>query len=164
MTLLRKRWVQYLLGALGVFLVGFAIGFVNSRVEIPPERPDQVVFNAGSAVAKPIPLTDAGAIAEGWIDPFRCIATRDARVTRTPGKFFIRDSGVERPPYMLLYTTEGPLLGIYFFSEAEIPAPWEHQEEGLLFVENMNFEHWGLHVHVRDWFEACGPIRHLVSG
>jgi len=165
MQMLQKRWVQYILGALGVFLVGFAIGFINSRVVIPPERPDQVMLNAGSAaLSKRIPLTAAGAIGEGWEDPHRCVATKEGRVSRTPGKFFARTPGGEGTPYMLLYTTGGPLLGIYFFSEAEMPSPWEHQEAGLIAVNNMSFEHWGLNVHVRDRFEACGPIRLRAVG
>ena len=165
MPMLREQWVQYLLGGVGIFLVGFVVGFINSRVVIPPERPDRVVLNAGSAeLFKRIPLTDAGAIAEGWIDPFRCVATKDARPRRTPGRFFRLGPGSEMPPYLLLYTADGPLLGIYFFSEAEMPPPWEHDLDGLIEVENMNFEQWGLHLQVRDRFEACGPIRHLATG
>ena len=159
LKLLRKRWVQYLLGGLGFLLVGLAVGVIVFIEEIPPERPDRVLLNAGSTgLAQTIPLTDSAAAAEGWQDPRACRKTRRLRVLRNPGKYFALESASRSVPYLLVYTVDGALLGIYFFSETEMPTPWEHEEEKLYAVDTMNFEHWGLHVHFQDWKTACGKF------
>ena len=158
LNMLRKRWVQYFFGALGFLLVGFSVGLIVLE-EIPPERPDRVVLNGGSPdLARPIALTDAAAIAEGWKDPMECRKTQQLRALRNPGKYFAREPEDQRAPYLLVYTVEGALLGIYFFSETQMPPPWEYQEAGLFTVAPMDFEHWGLHVHFQDWKAACGKF------
>ena len=62
--LLKKRWVQYVLGGLLLFVAGLLVGsLVFKEAPIPPERPDRVVLNADDAdVAKVIPLTAADAV------------------------------------------------------------------------------------------------------
>lgn len=85
-----------------------------------------------------MPLTSVEAIAAGWEDPILCSAGR--------GRYFQKGDVGYGEPYFLMYNYLDQLIGIYYFSEGEMPHPWEYQEflkgaGGLVIID---FEHWGL--------------------
>ena len=95
-----------------------------------------------------LPLTAAEAVAAGWKNPVLCSAGR--------GRYFQKGTPDEGEPYFLLYNDQDELIGIYQFSETEMPPPWKRYDElrgagSLLLLE----EHWSLLVFFRDWIRAC---------
>ena len=60
---------------------------------------------------------------------------------------------------MLMYNHEDKLLGMYMFSETEMPSPpWFHVLR-LQGVYDLEYEHWGLEIMFRQPKLACGPRR-----
>ena len=58
-----------------------------------------------------------------------------------------------------MYNYLDQLIGIHYFSEGEMPHPWEYQEflkgaGGLVIID---FEHWGLFTYFQDATNACQP-------
>ena len=133
-----------------------AIFSVGDRVAltIPGQTGGGGGFLTGSGVSIEIPteellLTAPEAVAMGWKDPVLCTPGR--------GRYFKRDTGGEKVPYLLMYDDLGSLIGIYQISETEMPTPWKHVDAleggGLTIVD---FQHWGLFVYFRDQVLACG--------
>ena len=109
--------------------------------------------DAVSTIDKDIlmPLTSVEAIAAGWEDPILCSAGR--------GRYFQKGDVGYGEPYFLMYDYLDQLIGIYYFSEGEMPHPWEYQEflkgaGGLVIID---FEHWGLFTYFQDATNACQP-------
>ena len=97
-----------------------------------------------------LPLTAAAAVAAGWNDPVLCTVGR--------GRYFQKGDAGEGEPYFLMYNSFDRLIGIYQFSEAEMPSPWEQMDSltgggGLTLID---FEHWGMFVYFQDSTRACG--------
>ncbi len=95
-----------------------------------------------------LPLTATGAVEAGWEDPILCSVGR--------GRYFQNGPPGEDYSHFLMYDTADQLLGIYLFSEAEMPAPWERWDSfvdgGLTIIP---YEHWGLFVYFQDPSKAC---------
>ena len=104
----------------------------------------------GKDIAIELPLTVAEAVAAGWKDPIFCRSGR--------GRYFRKDPAEgEVEPYFLLYNHLDRLIGIYQFSDIEMPPPWEQMDSlrgggGLNLID---FEHWGLFVYFQDSIRAC---------
>ena len=148
-----KRWFQLTVGAIVLFVVGFLIPSIFLKTEIPAERPDRLVLQTEDpTLSRDLPLTAAEAVDEGWRDPGKCLSQNNLL-----GRYFgwTVAAEPERPPYLPIYDADDALLGVYMFGETELAPPWQHQENGLADVENMDFEHWGVHVYVRDTATAC---------
>ena len=100
------------------------------------------------ATDQPLPSTAAEAVAAGWKDPIICAPGR--------GRYFQNGPPGEDYSHFLMYDTADQLLGIYLFSEAEMPAPWALWESltdsGLTIIP---YEHWGLFVYFQDPSKAC---------
>ena len=98
-------------------------------------------------VSEHLPLTAAEAVTAGWEDPILCSQGR--------GRYF-RKIGGQQVPYFLMYNVSDDLIGIYQFSETEMPLPWRRWEE-LEASGNLTLlgDHWGLLVYFRDPLEAC---------
>ena len=97
-----------------------------------------------------LPLTATEAVLAGWKDPVLC------RVGR--GRYFQKGDVAEVEPYFLMYNSEDDLIGIYQFSEFEMPLPWERMDSlkgggGLTIID---YPHWGLFVYFQDSTRACG--------
>ena len=99
-----------------------------------------------------LPLTAAEAVAAGWKDPILCSVGR--------GRYFQKGPVGEGEPHFLMYNTADQLIGIYHFSEAEMPPPWERWDSlvdgGLTLID---FEHWGLFVFSRTRPGHARPAR-----
>ena len=95
-----------------------------------------------------LPLTATGAVEAGWEDPILCSVGR--------GRYFQNGPAGEDYSHFLMYNTADQLIGIYMFSEAEMPAPWERWAS---FVDGgvtiIPYEHWGLFVYFQDPTRAC---------
>ena len=140
------------LGVIATFLLGLVVGllvFADSPVLGQPDR--VVLSNATGSGLESIPLTATEAATAGWEDPKKCVVYK--------GRHFQKESGGKRLPYLLLYQENDELLGIYFFSETDMPPPWKPMPEGKEMVSFMNFDHWGLSVYVRDSVAPCGTGR-----
>ena len=85
-------------------------------------------------------MTSSEAIAAGWKDPVLC------RVGR--GRYFQKGNIYEDEQFFLMYNTQDRLIGIYYFSEDEMRAPWEQMDtlEGAGGLTLIDFPHWGLFV------------------
>ena len=154
--LLKKSWVQFALGAVLFFVLGFVVTFVATKEPpILPERPDRLVLNADAAgLAEQIPLFGTAAIAEGWGDTFLCIKRGRGALSVAEGKYF--DKSEQDIPYRLIYSRSDVLLGVYLYSETPMPEPWGYEEYGFEQVSSLAFEHWSLPVYVNDPTKACG--------
>ena len=98
-------------------------------------------------VSEHLPLTAAEAVTAGWEDPILCSQGR--------GRYF-RKVGGQEVPYFLMYNVTDDLIGIYQFSETQMPLPWRRWEE-LKASGDLTLlgDHWGLLVFFRDPLEAC---------
>ena len=106
-----------------------------------------------------LPLTTVEAVAAGWKDPVLCSIGR--------GRFFQKGSLGEGEPYFLMYNSVDNLIGVYLYSEAEMPPPWERHDllaggGGLTIID---YPHWSLVVYFRDPVRACrgGEGRGVLS-
>ena len=96
-----------------------------------------------------LPLTGAAAVAAGWVDPVLCSPGR--------GKYFRRGESGDDSPYFLMYSTQDELIGVYLFSDNEMPAPWKRLDvlRGGGGVTMVDHEHWGMFVYFTDPTRAC---------
>ena len=103
---------------------------------------------ARDATDQTLPSTAAEAVAAGWKDPILCSVGR--------GRYFQNGPAGEDYSHFLMYNTADQLIGIYLFSEAEMPAPWERWDSfvdgGLTIIP---YEHWGLFVYFQNPTRAC---------
>ena len=104
-----------------------------------------------------LPITAAEAVAAGWQDPRLC------RVGR--GRYFQKGIVGEGEPYFLMYNNFDRLIGIYQFSETEMPPPWEQMDSlaGGSGEDIIDFEHWGLFVYFQDSTRACGKVSQTIQ-
>jgi hypothetical protein len=162
--LLANRWAQLVLVGILTALLGTAIGSLvfprgssglslglvrlttGGSVFISGDGSDIGVL--GEIFEEDLPLTASEAVAAGWRDPILCSQGR--------GKYF-QKSSVEETPYVLMYSSEGHLIGLYMFSRQELPAPWERTEQisGGGGTRVIDYEHWGLFVYFQDPTRAC---------
>ena len=110
----------------------------------------QLASDMGKDFEIELPLTATEAVLAGWKDPVLC------RVGR--GRYFQKGDVNEVEPYFLMYNSEDDLIGIYQFSEFEMPPPWERMDSlkgggGLTIID---YPHWGLFVYFQDSTRACG--------
>ena len=165
-ALLRNRWLH--LGA-AALAIGVVVGVVvplllfsgGSRAT---SIGDRVMLTTGGAVFRSggraigsfeetfeeqLPLTAAAAVAAGWVDPVLCSPGR--------GKYFRRGEAGQNPPYFLMYSTGDELIGVYLYSDSEMPAPWKrlHVLRGGGGVTMVDHEHWGMFVYFTDPTRAC---------
>ena len=104
---------------------------------------------ARDATDQALPLTATEAVAAGWTDPILCSVGR--------GRYFQNGPAGEGDPYFLMYSNAGDLIGVYMFSEAEMPPPWERWDSlaGAGGLTVIDYEHWGLFVYFQDPTRAC---------
>ena len=112
-----------------------------------------------------MPLTAPEAAAAGWTEPAGKCITRQ-------GRFFHK----EGDPYVLIYNTEGYLIGMYLYSDEEMPSPpWRFFEAGAsrnlqggegfnadqfyLKFPDLGFDHWGLSVYFKTPSKPCIRVR-----
>ena len=112
----------------------------------------------GQDFAIELPITAVEAVAAGWKDPVLC------RVGR--GRYFQKGPVGEAEPYFLMYNSLDRLIGIYQFSEAEMPPPWEQMDSllgggGLTLID---FPHWGVFVYFQDSTRACKSTEEQEGG
>ena len=103
-------------------------------------------------------MTSSEAIAAGWKDSVLC------RVGR--GRYFQKGNVDEDEQFFLMYNTQDRLIGIYYFSEDEMRAPWEQMDtlEGAGGLTLIDFPHWGLFVYFEDSTRACATTEEQVGG
>ena len=171
--LLQEKWAQLagvslitaLVVALVVYLVmsdsgessglstGDYVSFTSGGKIFSMGRVVDSQFGAGegSRPLEELPLAARDAVAAGWKDPFLCDSGR--------GRFFQKETGGQLESYFLMYSHLDELIGIYLYSESEMPLPWSPIEElqggGQTLLD---FPHWSLLVYFRDPTQAC-PTR-----
>ena len=139
-------------------LVGLVTLRTGGGFEARGESVRTLQLPLGQDLAIELPLTAAEAVAAGWKDPVLC------RVGR--GRYFQKGPSGEGEPYFLMYNSLDRLIGIYQYSEAEMPPPWEQMDSlrgggGLTLID---FPHWGLFVYFQDSTRACGTTEEQVGG
>ena len=150
---LERKQLLMLAGAgLGIALAAFLITeFATGGIVSGSSGPDRIAFHYTDATSEQLPLKADLAAAAGWSGSIRCIIGR--------GRFY-QKAGSDGPyPVMLMYGTEGDLVGIQIHSLTEQPGPlWEHAPEGVPYtvVENMEFEHWRLGLYLIKPVMSCG--------
>ena len=105
------------------------------------------IFDKAGPLDVPLPTTADEAVSAGWKDPFLCSTGR--------GRYFQNE--VKEVPYFLMFNFEDNLIGLYHFSDNEMPYPWRRTEElkgggGIPLIEE---EHWGLFVYFQNPTRAC---------
>ena len=154
---LLQRWFQLTAGGSAAFVLGLAVWLLSFGGPLAPiERPDRVVLHGGSpTLAATVPLMATEAAAAGWTEPEGECVTRQ-------GRFFHK----EGEPYVLIHNREGSLIGVYLYSEEEMPSPpWRSFEAGtqlrltyyrVLKQPDLGFDHWGLSVYFKEPKLPCG--------
>ena len=112
---------------------------------------DRVVLSGGTrdSVSVDLPLTAAEAVATGWEYSAICVPQK--------GRYFqMKDTTGWLTPYLPMYNDGGELMGVYMFSETEMPSPpWVHLQL-LQGVPDLEHEHWGLEIMFKSPTLACG--------
>ena len=162
--ILLQRWFQLTVGGVAAFVLGLAVWLLTFGGPLAAiERPDRVVLHGGSpTLAAPVPLTAPQAAAAGWTEPAgagKCITEQ--------GRFFHKES----EPYVLIYNRKESLIGMYLYSQKEMPSPpWRFFEAGATMFgaagghagalsprfPKLGFDHWGLSVYFKT---PSGPCR-----
>jgi hypothetical protein len=158
--ILLQRWFQLTVGGVVAFALGMVVWLLTlGGPSAPIERPDRVLLHGGSpTLAAPVPLTAPEAAAAGWTEPAgECIARQ--------GRFLFK----EGEPYVLIYNLGGSLIGMYLYSQKEMPSPpWLFFEAGakkmikilgfykVIKQPDLGFDHWGLSVYFKESQFACG--------
>jgi hypothetical protein len=137
---LRVAFITFSLLLLGIILAACA---TSSPEAAPPTIGDRVVATYGSLDS--LPLTEADALGDSWIDTGECVPEM--------GRHFIKMAGEQPGPLVLMYNPAGNLVGVELESISEQPAPpWEYLAEGH---PSMEFEHWTIHFWFSDPADAC---------
>ena len=148
MNYLRERFVQF--GILGIVL-GIVIGILipmfiggdGSSTSIG----DRLLLTGNPQTAGlNIPISTAGASADGWVDPMLCAPGR--------GRYFTKDDSAN---LVVLYNNAETVTGVYLRSDGEMPEPWKKTDalKGGGGMEIINQEHWGLYAFFNDPIKAC---------
>ena len=148
MNYLRERFVQF--GILGIVL-GIVIGILipmfiggdGSSTSIG----DRLLLTGNPQTAGlNIPISTAGASADGWVDPMLCAPGR--------GRYFTKDDSAN---LVVLYNNAENVAGVYLRSDGEMPEPWKKTDalKGGGGIEIINQEHWGLYAFFNDPIQAC---------
>ena len=128
--------------------IGGSVTLMSGTSPIKPGEFERgMPLSADSAIE--LPLTTAEAVAAGWKDPVLCSIGR--------GRFFQKGPAGEGEPYFLMYNSFDDLIGVYLYSETEMPLPWERHDllsggGGLTIID---YPHWSLVVYFRDSVRAC---------
>ena len=157
--ILLQRWFQLTAGGFVALVLGLVVWPLTLGGPLAPvERPDRVVLHGGSpTLAAPVPLTAAEAAAAGWTDPAgECLHRQ--------GRFLHKES----EPYVLIYNLEDSLIGMYLYSEKEMPSPPWHFFDArtaigvgrpsmprVLKFPDLGFDHWALSVYFKTPAVAC---------
>ena len=173
-SLLLNRWIQ--IGA-AALLVGIVIGVIipfsvfsgDSGAGLAPVRP--LITAGGTAIqggeGMPggvagaeinLPKTATEAVAAGWKDPVLCSVGR--------GRYFQKGPEDEGDPYFLMFNHQDEFIGVYLYSDSEMPPPWRKLDQllgggGLPLIER---EHWGLFVYFKDPLRACSADKGKATG
>jgi hypothetical protein len=158
--LLRNRWVQT--GALTVvavvvtavisFLIfGGGAGDTSAGLFFATGG-TTATGEGGGLIGAPnvhLPATAAEAVAVGWKETASCTSER--------GRYFQHDAPGENDSYLLVYDLDDQVIGVYLYSMAELPAPWQHMDQllGEGGTAPLDFEHWGIFVYIQDPIGAC---------
>ena len=143
------------------FVLGLVVWLLTFGGPLAPiERPDRVVLHGGSpTLAAPVPLMAIEAAAAGWTEPAgKCVQRQ--------GRFFHK----EGEPSVLIYKLQGSLIGMYLYSQEEMPSPpWRFFEAGakrpigayagyyqVLKQPDLGIDHWGLSVYFKEPKLPCG--------
>ena len=171
LKLLRNRWFQTAAFPLVGVVVGAVVSFLvfsNGDTE-DTLLGNQLIFATGGSSAAStagsgnvhLPVSAAAAVAAGWNDPVLCTAGR--------GRFFTQDRPGEDEPYILMFDKGDQIVGVYLYSKAEMPQPFERADELSGGTKLIDFEHWGLFVYTDDPTRACtkreeGSVDAAASG
>ena len=152
-TVIQDRRVQLDVGGVILLVVGVVVGLVigpGDDTGAPVLGPVTITSGGRSYVPYDVPLTFAGAIADGWQASSVCFSGR--------GTYYQKSPGGRGDPYALMYGINGDLLGVYLVSENEMPPPWQYAETlapgGRTIID---FRHWGIFVYFQ-------PISKVVRG
>ena len=168
LQLLQNRWVQT--GAIPLVALGVAAAvsfLVIARGAGDASEGGRLFLTTGSSSAAGqgspsaggtvglggagdrLPGTAVQALADLWNEAATCAAGR--------GRYFQQKGPDESESYLLIYDQGDQLIGVYLYTMAEMPAPWQRMEQlqGSGGKAILDFEHWGLFVYTRDPIGAC---------
>ena len=148
MNYLRERFVQ--IGILGIVLgivIGILIPMFIGGDGSSSSIGDRLLLTGNPQTAGlNIPISTAGASADGWVDPMLCAPGR--------GRYFTKDDSAN---LVVLYNNAENVTGVYLRSDGEMPEPWKKTDalKGGGGIEIINQEHWGLYAFFNDPIKAC---------
>ena len=148
MNYLRERFVQ--IGILGIVLgivIGILIPMFIGGDGSSSSIGDRLLLTGNPQTAGlNIPISTAGASADGWVDPMLCAPGR--------GRYFTKDDSAN---LVVLYNNAETVTGVYLRSDGEMPEPWKKTDalKGGGGMEIINQEHWGLYAFFNDPIKAC---------
>ena len=148
MNYLRERFVQ--IGILGIVLgivIGILIPMFIGGDGSSSSIGDRLLLTGNPQTAGlNIPISTAGASADGWVDPMLCAPGR--------GRYFTKDDSAN---LVVLYNNAETVTGVYLRSDGEMPEPWKKTDalKGGGGIEIINQEHWGLYAFFNDPIKAC---------
>ena len=154
-SVLRDRKFRFIGGAVLVVVVTAVVTALIATAALSTVSVgDRVVLSGVThgSVSIDLPLTVAEAVATGWEDPIVCLPQK--------GRYFEKKDTTGRlTPYMLMFNDEDELMGMYMFSETEMPSPpWVHVQR-LQGVYDLEYEHWSLEIMFKSPSLACGSRR-----
>ena len=173
-SLLLNRWIQIgaaalVLGIVIGVLIPYSVFSGDSGSGLAPLRP--LITAGGTAIqggeGMPggvagaeinLPQTATEAIAAGWKDPVLCSVGR--------GRYFQKGPEGEGDPYFLMFNHQDEFIGVYLYSDSEMPAPWQRLDQllgggGLPLIDH---EHWGLFVYLKGPLRACSADKGKATG
>ncbi len=132
--------------------VGIGIGFgitsaslsdAPSEMQSPMSIGDRFLVTQGDFTNLPMTLGEAEG--QGYVTLSPCVPVMGIHAAKIVG-------GIPQDP-ILLFDNKGELIGAELESMTEQPyPPWEHRPEGH---PDMEFEHWTLHMYIKDPVGAC---------
>jgi len=132
--------------------VGIGIGFgitsaslseAPSEMQSPMSIGDRFLVTQGDFTGLPMTLDEAEG--QGYVTLSPCVPVMGIHAAKIVG-------GIPQDP-ILLFDNKGELIGAELESMTEQPyPPWEHRPEGH---PDMEFEHWTLHMYIKDPVGAC---------
>jgi len=139
-----KSAIILLIVGLGVGIgIGFGITFASSS-EAPSEMQstksigDRLLVTHGAFTSLPMTIDEARD--QGYASLSPCVPNMGIHSAK------IVNNKPQDP--MLLFNDKGELIGVELESMIEQPSPpWEHQSEGH---PGMEFEHWTMHIYIKD--------------
>ena len=123
--------------------VGITFASLSENGDLETSIGDRLLVTQGDFASIPMTLDEAKE--QGYVPLSECVPVMGIHAAKIVG-------GIPQDP-ILLFSDKGELIGAELESMTEQPyPPWEHRPDGH---PGMEFEHWTLHMYIKDPVGAC---------